>query len=55
MLSTSKTNYDNTCVINVDFGEVPVGSVHKKSISITNNLKASSYFVINYSLNYLID
>lgn len=43
--STSISNGDNECVINVDFGEVPVGSVHKKSICVTNCLKASSRVV----------
>lgn len=44
MFSTSKTDYsydDDKNIRNIDFGVVPVGSVHKRSIDITNELKAS--------------
>jgi len=45
MVATSETNVvDNECTINVNFGEVPVGSVHKKSINIKNDSKASAMF-----------
>lgn len=45
MHSSSKTGIKdvNKCFMNIDFGVVPVGSVHKKSIDITNNLKVSTY------------
>jgi len=46
MHSVSETGNDNAnkYFINIDFGAVPVGSVRKRSIDITNDLKASSYF-----------
>lgn len=46
MHSVSETATDNAnkYFINIDFGTVPVGSVRKRSIDITNDLKASSYF-----------
>jgi len=50
MHSVSETGNDNAnkYFINIDFGEVPVGSVRKRSIDITNDLKASSYFFCSY-------
>lgn len=43
MLSALKTDNDdpNKRFIQIDFGIVPVGSVHKRSIDITNTLKVS--------------
>lgn len=43
MSSTSKNDNDdaNKYLINIDFGVVPVGSIHKRTIVITNDLKAS--------------
>lgn len=51
MHSSSKTDIKDVqkCFMNIDFGVVPVGSVHKKSIDITNNLKASIPFKIMYA------
>lgn len=67
MHSVSETNDDNAnkYFINIDFGAVPVGSVRKRSIDITNDLKASSYFfaviyknyyvhILSYTIIYLI-
>lgn len=50
MYSVSTTGNDNVnkYFINIDFGVVPVGSVRKRSIDVTNDLKASSYFFANY-------
>jgi len=47
-MSMFKTDVDESdkYFINIDFGVVPVGSVHKRSIDITNDLKASSDFTI---------
>lgn len=33
----------NKYFIKIDFGVVPVGSIHKRTIDITNDLKASVY------------
>lgn len=48
MLPTLKTNNRGDDVnkngIKIDFGVVPVGSVHKRTIDITNDLKASIFF-----------
>jgi hypothetical protein len=46
MLSTSKLDYgyEDKHFTKIDFGMVPVGSVHKRSIDITNELKASLHF-----------
>jgi len=43
---TTETNNEsaNQYLINIDFGVVQVGSVHKRSIDVTNNLKASLRF-----------
>lgn len=38
---------NNRYFIKVDFGTVPVGSVHKRSIEIKNDLKASSHFIFH--------
>lgn len=45
---TTETNNENAnkYLINIDFGVVQVGSVHKRSIDVTNNLKASSRFFV---------
>lgn len=49
MLSAYEMDNDdddaNRNFIRVDFGTVPVGSVHKRSIEIKNDLKASPYFI----------
>lgn len=47
MLSTPLTENDDADknMINIDFGIVPVGSTHKKSIDITNNLRASFFLL----------
>lgn len=49
MLSTPKTDNRGVGVnencIKIDFGVVSVGSVHKRSIDITNDLKASFWFL----------
>jgi len=46
MYSVSEINNDNTnkYLINIDFGVVQVGSVHKRSIDVINDLKASPCF-----------
>jgi len=43
-VSETVTSNANKYFINIDFGAVTVGSVRKRSIDITNDLKASSYF-----------
>jgi len=55
MHSVSETATDNTnkYFINIDFGAIPVGSVRKRSIDITNDLKVSSYFLIFFLLYYV--
>lgn len=52
MHSVSETGNDNAnkYFINIDFGAVPVGSVRKRSIDITNDLKASSYYFLQFFL-----
>jgi len=47
-------NYENKYFINIDFGAVPVGSVRKRSIDITNDLKASSYFFVVIYKNFYV-
>lgn len=51
MIFLSKADDDCTekHFIDVDFGVVPVGSVHKRMIDITNNLKASPFYC-NYNI-----
>jgi len=44
----------NKYFINIDFGAVPVGSVRKRSIDITNDLKASPYFFLQLFLKSTI-
>lgn len=62
MFSASTAVYgydDNKYITKIDFGVVPVGSVHKRSIAITNELKASPQFLfkiikkINHIFKYL--
>lgn len=51
MLSVHEMDDDddaNRYFIKVDFGTVPVGSVHKRSIEIKNDLKASPHFIFRY-------
>jgi len=58
-MSETATDNANKYFINIDFGAVPVGSVRKRSIDITNDLKASSYFLFlviikNYYVHILL-
>lgn len=53
MILSPKTDNDaqiNKYFTKIDFGDVPVGSVHKRSIEITNDLKASSRFIFPLSI-----
>lgn len=53
MCSTTKNGNDdaNKYFIKIDFGVVPVGSIHKRTIDITNDLKASVHeFLFNVIL-----
>lgn len=52
--SETDNNNANKYFINIDFGAVPVGSVRKRSIDITNDLKASSYFFVVIFKKYYV-
>lgn len=42
MSPTSITDNDTKKYIQINFGIVPVGSIHKKSVDITNELQVST-------------